>query len=71
MRKRLEPEALAVCINEHLASDVRTALDTATGLLSYEVSAPTLLNLQAAQRSLQAALSYAKAAALIAAQEAA
>jgi hypothetical protein len=70
MRKRLEPEVLATCLTEHLADDIRTALNTTNQFVaSYEVSAPTLLNLQAAQRSLQAAMSYASAAALIAAQE--
>ena len=71
MRQRLHPEALATCLKQHLAADVRTALDTSSQFLAeYELSAPTLTNLQAAQRNLQAALSYANAATLITEQEA-
>jgi hypothetical protein len=70
MRQRLHPEALATCLREHLADDIRTALNTSTEFLAqYEISAPALLNLQAAQRSLQAALSYASAATLVTEQE--
>ena len=70
MRQRLHPEALAACLREHLAADVRTALNSSSTFLDgYELSAPALTNLQAAQRSLQAALSYANAAVLITEQE--
>ena len=71
MRQRLHPEALATCLREHLADEIRTALNTSGDFLqTYEISAPALLNVQAAQRSLQAALSYANAATLITEQEA-
>ena len=66
MRQRLHPEALAACLREHLAADIRDALNSSSTFLDgCELSAPALLNAQAAQRSLQAALSYANAAVLI------
>ena len=41
MRQRLHPEALSTCLREHLAADVRTALDTSSQFLAeYEQPTP-------------------------------
>ena len=66
MRQRLHPEALAACLREHLAADIRDALNSSSTFLDgYELSAPALLNAQAAQRCLKQALGYANAAAVV------
>ena len=66
MRKRLHPEALAACLREHLAADIRDALNSSSTFLDrYELSAPALLNAQAAQRCLKQALGYVNAAAVV------
>lgn len=66
-RTKINPDALADCINDHLANDTRTALDSVNGLLDdYDMPGQVVRNLQGAQRELRRAygsLMAAKAAA--------
>jgi hypothetical protein len=70
MRQRLEPEALAVCLEQHAGADLDNAIKTLRSFLDgTEMPGAAVMNLKAGLKQMETARSHIAAAALIAQRE--